>query len=441
MARGAASGPSGWRRNRRNASNRDGGRAPAQRRFGHPDRAAGRRRARRRPDQGAAPGRHAGHAFRRRDVGAANVGRPRNIVGVPESGIPASLAGQRRDCIPDPDSTADPNPARHPAPQSAHFAAFDHSGLPGARIHALANGHSASTSVPRAGASSWPDVGLVVARRHSDVRSLALHAAARSRALHAPPGDGHALHPHGREIWRFATKGPIRSSPVVADGVVFVGSDDGNVHAVDAKTGRRRWRRGIGGPIESSPAVANGTIYIGSDDQSIYALDAATGAVRWMFATGGAIVATPAVAGNRVVVGSKDGALYALNATDGSLSWSVSTGGPISSSAAVADGVVHVGSDDGMIYAIDLKNGDEQWRLPTRDKVRASPMVAGGPGHRRRRRRHALRGRHPLGPAGLVAAVRNRHHDGRRLRQRGLHWSGRRPRRRGRRFGPASREP
>jgi glucose dehydrogenase len=67
------------------------------------------------------------------------------------------------------------------------------------------------------------------------------------------------------------------SSPAVANGVVYVGSDDHNVYALNANTGAQLWSYSTGGNVDSSPAVANGVVYVGSDDHNVYALNARTG--------------------------------------------------------------------------------------------------------------------------------------------------------------------
>ena len=56
------------------------------------------------------------------------------------------------------------------------------------------------------------------------------------------------------------------SSPAVANGVVYVGSADGTLYALNASTGARLWGYSARGQLISSPAVANGVVYIGTDD-------------------------------------------------------------------------------------------------------------------------------------------------------------------------------
>jgi outer membrane protein assembly factor BamB len=114
------------------------------------------------------------------------------------------------------------------------------------------------------------------------------------------------------------------SSPAVANGVIYVGSDDGNVYALNATTHAKLWSFTTGGQVVSSPAVANGVVYIGSVDGNLYALNASTGAKLWSFATGNEVLCSPAVVNGVVYIGpdSGDGKLYALNATTGAELWS-----------------------------------------------------------------------------------------------------------------------
>ena len=69
----------------------------------------------------------------------------------------------------------------------------------------------------------------------------------------------------GAVLWSYATGGSVDSSPAVANGVVYVGSDDNSVYALNAKTGARLWSYATGGSVESSPIVANGMVYVSSD--------------------------------------------------------------------------------------------------------------------------------------------------------------------------------
>lgn len=84
--------------------------------------------------------------------------------------------------------------------------------------------------------------------------------------------------PANNEVWHFTTGGIGGSSPAVANGVVYIGSMDNNLYAVNAKTGAGIWQFKTGGWVESTPAIANGIVYFGSDDKNLYALGQASSA-------------------------------------------------------------------------------------------------------------------------------------------------------------------
>jgi outer membrane protein assembly factor BamB len=71
--------------------------------------------------------------------------------------------------------------------------------------------------------------------------------------------------------WSYATGGAVQSSPAVANGVVYIGSDDFKVYALNAKTGAKLWSYLTGNKVDSSPAVSNGVVYVGSEDGKVYA--------------------------------------------------------------------------------------------------------------------------------------------------------------------------
>jgi outer membrane protein assembly factor BamB len=182
----------------------------------------------------------------------------------------------------------------------------------------------------------------------------------------------------GALLWSFPTGNAVDSSPAVANGVVYIGSGDNNVYALNASTGALLWSFPTGSSVESSPAVANGVVYVGSDDNNVYALNASTGAKLWSYTTFGVVFSSPAVANGVVYVGSDDKNVYALNASTGAKLWSYTTGSFVFSSPAVANGVVYVGSYDGNVYALNASTGALLWSFPTGNAVDSSPAVANG---------------------------------------------------------------
>jgi hypothetical protein len=136
----------------------------------------------------------------------------------------------------------------------------------------------------------------------------------RSDPSHSGVGTGNAtLTP--KLLWKYTDGTSIDSSPTVAGGIVYVGSEDGNVYALNAASGVELWKYTTGIGVISSPAVVGGVVYIGSDDDNVYALNATSGTYIWSYPTGDRVWSSPAVVGGLVYVGSDDGNVYALGAS------------------------------------------------------------------------------------------------------------------------------
>jgi outer membrane protein assembly factor BamB len=202
-------------------------------------------------------------------------------------------------------------------------------------------------------------------------------------------------------VWTSPT-GAIVGSPVVSDGVVYVGSFDGNLYAFaagcgsDGSTCAPLWFGHTGDLVISTAAVADGIVYVGSGDGNLYAfaVGCASGGGLctpvWVGPTGAGIESSPAVADGVVYVGSADTKLYAFAvgcATGGDSCtplWTGSTGDQIGSSPAVAAGVVYVGSEDGSLYAFAVGCASDGaacsplWTGTTTGSIDSSPAVAGG---------------------------------------------------------------
>jgi outer membrane protein assembly factor BamB len=182
----------------------------------------------------------------------------------------------------------------------------------------------------------------------------------------------------GALAWTYTTNDAVFSSPAVADGMVFVGSDDGKVYALNETTGNRVWSYTTGTYVLSSPAVADGMVFVGSENYKVYALNETTGNQVWSYTTDNYVESSPAVADGMVFVGSDDGKVYALNETTGNQVWSYRTGSFVRSSPCVADGMVFIGSNDGKVYALNASTGALAWTYTTNDAVFSSPAVADG---------------------------------------------------------------
>lgn len=161
-----------------------------------------------------------------------------------------------------------------------------------------------------------------------------------------------------RQIWTYKTGGKILSRAAIANGIVYIGSDDHYLHAIDAKTGQRRWAFKTGDAVETSPVVFNGLVGFASNDNVFYAVDAAKGTEAWRFVTGtNAILSSPIVDGGKVYVASGSSSakyIYALDPASGSVMTKYATGSTINVRPTIADGYMYVGCQDHYLYVFKV---------------------------------------------------------------------------------------
>lgn len=146
-------------------------------------------------------------------------------------------------------------------------------------------------------------------------------------------------------LWTYNTTAPVYSSPAIVDNVVYIGSTNGVMYALNAQTGAVIWTYPTDGPIMSSPAVFYGKVYFLSCDGNMYALDAATGTLLWsLFIDPGPWPwSSPAVHSGRVFIAASTGDVLCLNAFNGAVIWRTHIGGQPDGPIAVANNKVFSG--------------------------------------------------------------------------------------------------
>jgi outer membrane protein assembly factor BamB len=131
----------------------------------------------------------------------------------------------------------------------------------------------------------------------------------------------------GRVVASFQARGPISGSVAVGDpnevnpwGIL--GDGGGNIYAFDQTDDFPPpvWEAALGGPVDGPPVLANGVVYVGTDPDEgnphIFALDQGTGRVLFDGLLPGGIASSPIVADGRLVVATKSGDVLAYDGPD-----------------------------------------------------------------------------------------------------------------------------
>ena len=137
----------------------------------------------------------------------------------------------------------------------------------------------------------------------------------------------------GAVLWRSEVKGMTQANISLLDSVIYIGSSDGSVVALNATDGKQAWRAQLG---QSGPPIATATFVAAAVGGSVYlvypqgfaALKVSDGSIEWHYTAVG-IMRIATVVNGVVYASSNDvdtvhtghNKIYALNATDGSLNW------------------------------------------------------------------------------------------------------------------------
>ncbi|MCA9039747.1 MAG: PQQ-binding-like beta-propeller repeat protein [Planctomycetaceae bacterium] len=250
--------------------------------------------------------------------------------------------------------------------------------------------------------------------------------------VYLPALNGHLIclnRKDGTEVWRYRSiesddpdefAPGFRAAPRVTEKKVYVGDEDGKLHAVDRVTGKKVWTFTTDDEISGCVALYKDKVIVGSYDSSLYCLDAETGEKAWSFETGDRIngspglvenftfvagcdfhlrvidveagnqksdisletylIASPALWDDFLYVGTQAGEVVAVNWKTESILWRYKSPArqmPIHASAAVTENCVYVGGHDKLLHAIDRSNGEGLWTFPTRAGIESSPVVVG----------------------------------------------------------------
>ena len=143
----------------------------------------------------------------------------------------------------------------------------------------------------------------------------------------------------GTQRWTLATNGGlVESSAAISEKLqtVFVGTRTAGLLAVDLVTGKLNWSTQFEGEIVSSPLLRDGVIYFGTENGDIMAVLASDRKKLWQFKANDSVMSSPRIdSSGTLYIGSVDSMVYALDSLSGSMLWKHSTYGPVVATAAI----------------------------------------------------------------------------------------------------------
>ena len=212
----------------------------------------------------------------------------------------------------------------------------------------------------------------------------------RDGVVYSPGGDGvlRAIKADtGAVLWTYDCGEELVTVPVLAEGKVLVASQSATLYALEAADGKWVWQYRRTPPVgfilrgASTPVVRDGMVYLGFSDGHAAALDAKTGAAAWdrVLSTGTQFIdvsSTPGFdsTGNLIVASYKDG-LFSLDPKTGDTVWQSAASGL--AYVLVRGSVIFAAGED-RVGAYSAETGKSIWLMSLPDRAGQQPAFASG---------------------------------------------------------------
>jgi outer membrane protein assembly factor BamB len=199
----------------------------------------------------------------------------------------------------------------------------------------------------------------------------------------------------GDIIWKFKTKGYITSSPAASNGVIYITSKEpgsGSLYKIDSTHGNLIWKCNIpyvlvadrGTDLQVSPTIADDIVFVAANKQNYYGVNTSTGDIEWTYVT---TEGTEGIGGYLVAsAGYNDGQFFvvdmffitSLNSSSGEVIWQSWIGTELYTSPTYADGKVYVTTDRRFVYVLNSTNGNRLSFFETGSNTWSAPSVYEG---------------------------------------------------------------
>lgn len=186
----------------------------------------------------------------------------------------------------------------------------------------------------------------------------------------------------GERVWAVETNGPVNATPCIAGKYTFTtGCDKPILRVVDLELGKQASEIPLNSLLIAAAAVRDDILYFGTDNGTVTALDWQTKKTVWEYAVPGReqqIHSSPAVTEDLLVIGSRGKRVDCLERKTGKLVWSFSCRAKIDSSPVIVGKHVYFGASDKNVYGVTLADGTPVFKEFVRNAVTGSPAVADG---------------------------------------------------------------
>lgn len=155
-------------------------------------------------------------------------------------------------------------------------------------------------------------------------------------------------------------------TPSIDGGVIYAGSENGTVAAIDISSGDILWRTRVEGVITGGVGSGDGLVMVATESAEVVVLNQADGTVKWRHGVSSEVLSQPQTNGDIVVAQTVDDKLVALDVDNGEQRWIYETTQPAltlrgSSKPAITAEAVIAGFSNGTLVAVSPEDGVYLW--------------------------------------------------------------------------------
>ncbi|MGM0525201.1 MAG: outer membrane protein assembly factor BamB [Pseudomonadota bacterium] len=159
---------------------------------------------------------------------------------------------------------------------------------------------------------------------------------------------------------------------------IYLGTENGDLVALDAETGELVWHTEVGNEINSNPAVGENRVVVHTTGGKVISFDAASGEEQWLYEYQTPMLtlrgsSAPTIANGGVMVGDSNGSATVLIAENGQQAWNQPVGQPsgstelealadIDANPVLAGPVIYMIAYNGELAALELRSGEVRWK-------------------------------------------------------------------------------
>ena len=192
-------------------------------------------------------------------------------------------------------------------------------------------------------------------------------------------GVAHTTLPDNLEvIWKYSAgkDAGFDATPVIANGVIYIGDSDGSFHAVRLADGSPLWTKNFADSgFSAGAAFDNERLYVGDVNGTAYCLDSADGKEKWKGSLEGEVYAGPTPDGDNILFTCEAGTLTCLAKKDGKPQWTFRIEAPLRCTPTISGGRAMLAGCDSRLHLIDVTNGKEVDSVPIDGPTGSTPAM------------------------------------------------------------------